>query len=225
MTQQRHDFFGPIHKGLRLGSAQMLVRLGNVDWRNAQDAATLLGALKLYLQLAREHLEHEDAEIIPALRARAPALFASLDHDHADHHTTFAELATAITAVETSPASQRPAAGRDLYLRFSTYFGDDLLHMAREEIEALPLLQAHFSDDELMSMETHIIAAIEPQRLTEYYMLMLPGMAPAERAAFARYVRSAAPPEAFDHLFNVVAPMALTPADYRILSEELAMAA
>lgn len=222
---RRHDFYGPIHKGLRLGSAQMLTRLGQLDWRDDRAARELVTGLRTHLILAREHLAHEDAEFIGALRTRAPELAARLEHEHADHNLAFAELATLMAAAETTSTEAREQAGRALYLRFSTYFGEDLAHMAREEQEAMPIFQAHFSDEELMAMEMRIIQAISQEQLTQYYFLMVPGMNPAERAAFLLYVKTNAPPEAFQHLLDHVARTALPARDFRALNNELAMAA
>jgi hypothetical protein len=225
----RHDLYGPIHKGLRLGTAHLLVRLGNADWRDARASAALIAALRLHLSLAQEHLEHEDAEYHPPLRQRAAGLADELDADHRHHHQSFAELEALIRAVETAtafaPRGAREAAGRALYLRFTTYFADDLEHMEREEGIALPLFHSYFSDAELQAMEGRVIAAIAPERLVEYYRLMLPGMNPAERADFLRYVRVAAPPEAFRQLFEVIAPDALGGQDYALLVDDLAEAA
>jgi hemerythrin-like domain-containing protein len=221
----RHDLYGPIHKGLRLGTAQLLIRLGNLDWRDEAASQALLAALRLHLALAKEHLEHEDAEYHPALRARVPAMAAELDGDHAHHYETFAELERLIARAEDALPSRRAEAGRALYLRFTTYFADDLAHMEREEQVALPLFHAQFDDGELMAMEGRIIASIAPERLVLYYHLMLPGMNPAERAAFLRYVRAGAPAEAYRQLFEVIARDALPPRDYALLVDDLAEAA
>jgi hypothetical protein len=221
----RHDIYGPIHKGLRFGSAHLLVRLGSADWRDAGESTALLAALRLHLALAKEHLEHEDAEYHPLLRLRAGEVAAALEADHRDHYRTFDELAALIEAVEAMAGEARQLAARALYLRFSTYFADDLEHMAREETVALPLFHAHFDDAELMAMEGRVIGSIAPDRLVAYYNLMLPGMSPFERATFLRYVRATAPAGAYAQLRDEVAPGALGRRDYALLVEDLAEAA
>jgi hypothetical protein len=199
--------------------------LGSADWRDEKSTRAVLADLRLHLQLSREHLEHEDREYMPPLRQRAPDLAARLDDDHHDHYQTFAELEALIGAVETAAARDRNAPARALYLRFSIFFADDLTHMAREEADTLPVFHALFANPELMAMEGRIIATIPPERLVQYYNLMLPGMNPHERATFLRYVGDAAPPEAFAHLRDVVAMHALPPHAYRVLIEDLSVAA
>jgi hypothetical protein len=220
-----HDIYGPIHKGLRLGSAQLLIRLGCADWREEEAARAVLADLRLHLQLSREHLEHEDDVYMPPLRERYRELAAQLDSDHRDHYRTFADLEVLIAAVEAAAARNRLEPARSLYLRYSIYFADDLAHMAREEVDTLPVFHAIFSDAELMAMEGRIIASIPPERLVQYYDLMLPGMNPQERATFLRYIGAAAPPDALVHLRDVVAKQALPPHAYRVLIEDLAAAA
>lgn len=224
----RHDLYGPIHKGLRLGTAHLLVRIGNADWRDARAAAELIATLRMHLLLAREHLDHEDAEYHPRLRERAGAVAAELEADHRHHVASFAELEALIREVELAlgfGAEAANAAARALYLRFAAYFAEDIAHMEREERVALPLFHAHFSDAELQAMEGRIIAAISPDHLTRYYRMMLPGMNPSERVAFLGYIHRAAPPEAFRDLFEVIAPAALAPRDYARLVEDLVEAA
>ncbi|RPH65422.1 MAG: hypothetical protein EHM83_06430 [Burkholderiales bacterium] len=221
----RYDFYGPIHKGLRLGSARLLTRLGSVDWRDPLASAALLADLRTHLVLSKEHLEHEDAEIIPPLRTHAPELAMRLDQEHSHHDEAFAELEALAVQAESAGPGDREAAGRALHLRFSVYFADDLAHMAREEREALSAFHASFSDAEMLAMEMRIIQSIQPERLTQYYFLMVPGMNPSERAAFLRHVKVNAPPEAYEHLLNDVARAALPQEAFRALNEELALAA
>lgn len=222
---KRHDLYRPIHKGLRLGASRMLIALGQADWRDSVATASLLQTLKTHLALAREHLEHEDAEILPPLRAKAPEMAHVLDHDHEDHYDTFRDLDECIAEVEGAPSKdQRAMAGQALYVRFSTYLADDFMHMAREENEAMPLFHALFTDQELMEMEGRIIGSIPPARLTQYYEIMIPGMSPPERADFLRYVKAVAPPEAYQHLYGV-AQAALAADAAKLLDADLAIAA
>jgi hypothetical protein len=220
-----HDIYGPIHKGLRFGSAQLLIRLGCADWRDEQATRALLSDLRLHLELSHEHLEHEDREYMPGFRTPNEKIAAQLEADHEDHHRTFGELKAGIAAVEAASPRDRTEPARALYLRFSLYFANDMLHMAREETDALPLFHAQFSNSELQAMEGRIIASIPPDRLVQYYHIMLPGMNPQERAAFLRYVGGTAPPEALVHLRDVVAKEALPPHAYRVLMEDLSVAA
>ncbi|QIG78387.1 hemerythrin domain-containing protein [Stakelama tenebrarum] len=218
----RHDIYGPIHKGLRLSGARMLIALGSTDWRDAGASGRTLAALRLHLALGREHLAHEDTEFHPVLRDCDDVLTATLEHDHGEHGVTFAELDAMIAAVEAADLPDtRCAAGHALYLRFSVYFADDLAHMAREELVALPILQAAQDDAALMAMEGRVVGSIAPDRMLDYHAIMLPGMTPAERAGFLGFLRQAVPAEAFAHVRDVVARDCLDAGAYAQLLAEL----
>ncbi|MFL9839549.1 hemerythrin domain-containing protein [Sphingomonas sp. ST-64] len=221
----RHDFYGPVHKGLRFASAQLLIRLGSNDWQCARASAALIAALRHHLEVARAHLEHEEAEFHPVLRARAPELADALDHDHAEHHATFDALAALIAAVEAAVDAERPAAAHRLYLRYSLYVSDDLAHMASEELEVQPIAHALFTDAELQAIEGRIVASIPPEQMAESLSIMLPAMTPLERATFLRNVGAGAPPEAFAMIRDVIARNCLSQQDHARLVGELALAA
>lgn len=194
---ERHDFYGPIHKGLRLGSSRLLTALGCVDWSHAQACGELLEQLRAHLVLLAKHLDHEDGEINVILRDRAPGLGERLDHDHDDHRAGFAGLDQAIAEVERADDDGRRRVGHRLYLRFSRHVGEDLLHMAREEEEALPRLQAMFDDAALEAIHNRIKASIPLDRLVAYFKLIIAAANPQERAMLMADLGSGAPPEVY----------------------------
>lgn len=222
---QRYDFYNPIHKGLRLGAARLLARIGSLDTADRDATAALIADLRDFLALASSHLVHEDREINGLLRRHAPDVAAALDTDHADHQETFAGLEQLIAGLQAAPPAERAAALRALYLRFTTYVADDMLHMAREEEVALPVFHAHFTDAELAAAEARIIAAIPPEKLMRYLRLMLPAATPQDRIAFLRDLKAGAPPEAFSAILDQAARPSLAPKDWSRVCREFAVAA
>ena len=222
---ERFDIYAPIHKGLRLGSARLLERLGRADWADAEGRAALLADFRAHLTLAREHVEHEEAELHVALRHHAPALGKALDHEHEEHLLAFARLEALTQAVEQAPPAERARAGHALYLAFSVHFAEDLLHMAHEEQDATPLLQAHLSDEALMAIDARIVETIPPGRMAEYLRLMIPAATPEGRAALLGLIRQGAPPEVFAGILDGIARPALEAGEWRQLRQDLAMAA
>jgi hypothetical protein len=221
----RFDIYSPIHKGLRLASARMLERLGRADWSDPAERQNILAELRHHLSLAREHLEHEDAELHVIIREHAPELGQALDHEHHDHQIAFTRLAALIRDVEIAPEYRRARAGHALYLAFSIHFAEDLLHMANEEQQAMPFLQRHFPDEELMAIDGRIVATIPPERMMEYLRIMIPAATPQGRTALLRAIREGAPPEVFAGILEGVARPALEPREWHLLSQDLALAA
>ncbi|MGZ3273773.1 MAG: hypothetical protein ACXU8Z_08435, partial [Caulobacteraceae bacterium] len=162
-----YDFYGPIHKALRLSLSDLMVRLGRADPRDA----ALLADLRRQLHLSARHLAHEDREIHTALEARCPGASERLVRAHDEHRAAFVELDVLIALVEQPDAL--PAAWRRLYLRFSEFVAEDLAHMAEEELVVLPVLQSLFTDAELAEIEGRVMQQIAPEDLVAYLRIMI----------------------------------------------------
>lgn len=203
-----YDFYGLIHKALRLALGDLLVRLGRADVRDT----TLLADLRRQLHLSACHLAHEDREIHAALEARCPGGSQRLVRSHDDHRHTFAELDLLIAQVEQPDAS--PDAWRRLYLRFSEFVAADLAHMAEEELVALPVLQSLFTDAELAEVEGRVMQTIAPEDMVAYLRIMVTAGLRADRLALLDALRKAAPPEVFEGLVEAAIKPRLTPEDW-----------
>jgi len=214
---RRWDIYGPVHKGLRLAHGAMAARLGTADY--AGDLDPLLADLRAHLELAAQHLAHEEEYIHAALAARAPDQVATLEDQHEHHRARFALLAAAIARVEHGSGADRPALGRVLYLEFSAFVAEDLLHMLHEETVTWPLLCALFGDDELMAIEQAIIASLTPDENIGFMRLMLPAMNRTERTELLTGMKAGAPPEAYSAVIELAARPTLAAADFADLKD------
>ncbi len=215
-----YDLYFAIHKGLRLGLSRMLVRLGSVDPADANAVAEVLADLRIQLAVSRGHLEKEDAVIHAALGEFAPEAVWELERDHDHHREAFAALEAGIAAVEA--AEDRTGPLRDLYLGFSRFVADDFAHMAHEEEETLPILQALFTDAELMAMDLKARQGMAPEQLAAGGRLILPALRPAERSYIVAAIKAVTPPHAFAALMASVAP-ALEPEQLAQLKAEFGL--
>ncbi len=217
-----HDFYAPVHKGLRLALCRLMIRLGSVDASNRGAVAIVLADLRAHMILSASHLDHEEREIHTALERRAPGAANDLYADHQHHRASFARIETAVNAVEAAGPDQRAAALHRLYLTFSRFVADDFTHMAEEEEEILPVLQDLFTDGELMAIEGRIVASMPPERTVAFTQMMIPAGGPAERVALLSgvrqgMIRDGAPPEAFADLLRFGAKPSLPAADFEAL--------
>jgi len=222
--QATHDFYGAVHKGLRLALGQMLVRLGAADPADA-DLPGLMAELRDQCRLSEHHLTHEDEVIHTALEARAPGSTLRLAQAHEHHRATFGELEAMIRQVEAAPAEAKVRRLRDLYLRFSLFVAEDFAHMAEEEQFMLPILQSLFTDEELMDMEDRIVSGLAPEEMVAVARLMIPAATRTDRLAMLGAMRANAPAEAFAAIIGLAAQPTLSPADFAHLSEGLGLAA
>ncbi|MDD3446677.1 MAG: hypothetical protein PHS60_14810 [Zavarzinia sp.] len=221
----RYDIYGPIHKGLRLGLARLLTRLGATDFADPATVTALLGDLRAHLALGRAHLTHEEEHIHRALDTRAAGACARLEEQHGHHKLRFAELDGLIRVVEASAMAERAAAGHDLYLAFSAFVAEDLAHMHEEETATRAQLCAAFTDAELQGIEFGIISSLTPDENIAYMRLMLPAMTPVERLGLLSGMKAGAPAEAFAAVIELAAKPTLPANDFANLAAGLGIAA
>lgn len=235
VAPRRYDFYGPIHKGLRLALSGLLVRIGTTDFGrpssviaaidHATTIATLIADIRFQMILSHSHLKHEDEFLHTALDARMPGASKRLEAQHNDHDASFAAIEAALVAIETAPVDERPVRGRDLYLAFARFLAEDIEHMNEEETVTQPLLHALFTDAEIAEIERRLIASIPPAKMMGYMKIMIPAMDPAQRAEFLAGVRAGAPAEAFQAVIAHAARPTLSNDDWADLSDRLGLAA
>ncbi len=222
-----HDLYGPVHKGLRYAHARLLTRLGATAPDNAAATAELLADLRVHLGRRACQIDFERREILPALESRAPGAVTELADGHDRRQAHFPVLEALAAEVEMARLRQRGAALHRLYLAFSRFMAEDLHQMAEEEEEFSPVLQALFTDAELIAMEARMRGALSDEHLIDLARIMLPAARPDERLAMVRTVREdmmreGAPPESFAALLILGVRPALTPADWALLEAGLA---
>lgn len=208
----RWDIYGPIHKGLRLGHAKLLQRLGSADW--TADQAGLLAELREHLKLAAKHLAHEEAHIHTALEARDAGATATLDEEHEAHRARFAALQARLDGLAVAAAPDRPTLGRALYLAFGDLVAEDLAHMHGEETVVWPKLCAAFTDAELQAIEMTIVGSLSPEETMGFMRLMIPAINRTERAGMLGGMKAGAPPEAYRWVLDGAARPTLSAEDW-----------
>ena len=221
----RHDIYGPVHKGLRLALSRLVIQVGQTDFADLAASRDTLAALRRQMKVSESHLVHEEHEIHCALNERAPGAAMSLDCAHNHHRASFVWIEELMGRIESAIGDERRRLGRDLYLRFTQFVAEDFEHMAEEETVTLALLWEHFTDSELMAMEGRIVASLSPEEAAMSMQLMIPGMNRHERIRFLEFTRASAPPEAFEAIVNIFAKSALPAEDFRHLQQGLGIAA
>jgi len=222
VAQRRWDIYGPIHKGLRLAHAQLIVRLGAAD--PLADQRALLSDVLVHLDVASGHLDHEDTFIHPALERAAPRATQDLARHHLAHRDHLDGLRGLVDGLQTALRETRATAWRELYLSFCAFVAADLEHMAHEETVIWPQLCALFSDEELADLEMRIVASLSPNETLAVMRVMLPAMAPEERIGLLSGMKAGAPAEAYQAVIAQAAKPTLATADFAEL-ERLGLAA
>ena len=219
------DVFGPVHKGLRMAHANLMIRLGMVELEDDAVLASLLAHLREHLRLCQEYQGYEETVIHAALAPYAPGAVEELNAAHEAHRAILPEVEARARELEMAEPSARRAAARALYLAFSRFVAANLAHMAEDEEETLPLLQALFDDDDLKALKNQIVAGMTPFLAAAMLRMMTPAVRRQERLAMLRDFRVGAPADLFDHLMQEVVRPSLAQREWRRLNDELAQAA
>lgn len=200
----REDLYYAIHKGIRFANAKMLIALGALDAEDDEAVLRALTQLNSHLDMSYGHLNHENHFIHSALDERYPGGSDHAADDHDDHLKAFAELrrlAEDLSAAVTDRAGRL----RRLYQRFALFVSDDLKHMHEEETELMPLIEANFSQEEIVDIHQRLVASIKPAEMIPGMRAMLGGASPMERIAMVTGMEAAMPADVFTKIMAAVA--------------------
>ena len=223
--ETRYNFYHAIHKALRLGHCRMLPALGALDYRDTLKTAAVMASLRDLLAVARSHLEGENREIHAALEQRLPGAASHAAEDHDGHENSFLEIEELICQLERQDPAGRARAGRRLYKRYAVFAAHDLEHMHLEETELLTALHEAFTDEELMAIESRIVASVPPQKMAAAMALMAPALNHAERVELLSKLQQAMPEPAFKGLLSGTIAPALGHREYSAVIGELMLRA
>jgi len=205
-THERFNIYLQIHKGVRAALATLLLQVGRTDPHDEAEIAETLTAVRDLLTFLREHLQHEDDWIHPALEARRPGSSHGTRDDHAHHAEALAALVSTLRAVERCPGGQRGTGLMRLYRQLALFVAENLEHMHVEETDNHAALVASYSDAELHELDRRLVASIPPAALMTALRWMLPNMNAPDRAAMLGAMRAAAPAEVVDAVLAMIRP-------------------
>jgi hemerythrin-like domain-containing protein len=217
-SKQRVDVFVNVHKGLRRGLLGLSLRIGNLDWSDAEEVKAAGAEFATLLHFLREHAENEDQVQVPFLEQKAPGTTRKMRDDH---ERIEKELDRLERDWENISKNEDPAeAGYRFYLAYNRFLSEYLAHMDLEEREITEAVYRHFTDEEIGLEFKKIIARTSPQDMGMMLGYMIPGMNHSERSVFLSNLKMAAPPEVFGKVKGL-AQKVLAPKDWEKLSVRL----
>ncbi len=196
----RPNRFQPIHKALRATLFDATALVARTEFAHQGEAAAAARTVATLLDLLDGHAHHEEQFVMPELAPHAPALAASLEADHSRLEGLQAELRALLPRTCSDVTAEREAAGQLLGRALTVLVADHLRHMDREESEAMPVLWAYRTEEELDAMDGRIRATIPPERMPAMMRLMLPALSTPELAGMLSTARAQMPPPVFAQL-------------------------
>lgn len=218
------DLYRSVHKGIRNALQSNLIRLGQLDVGDTAAVSLATAALTDLLDWLHEHLTIEDRFIHAAIESRRPdELPPQARQDHAQHRREIGllrEEARALDVAAGLPASARESIAQRLYLAYSRFVGENLVHMAFEETGMNQCLWRLFSDDELHGILGRIMASESPSQLARAVRWIVPALSPDERAEVVLGARATVDPAVFAVLLRQIRSL-LDPRDAEKLARAL----
>lgn len=198
----RFDNYRWIHKAVRHQIIQVILRLSTTDWGDAGERDEVLDAVDRSLDSQIDHTRHEETYYHPMLESRAPGstrLFSIQHKEIEEHIDRFKEE----IAVLRNQAVVSESKGHEIYLTYCRFAADYLVHLDEEEAELKPLLLRHFSETELLELQSRIVADVSPEEM----QVILPNIAGAldriELVAWLSQIQQDAPTEIFTEICSV----------------------
>ncbi len=200
----RYQPYRYIHKGMRTLMFSTLRHAGALDAACAAERAQIVDEVERLLATCADHLAHENEFFHAPLRQRAPRAVLPFHEDHLGHLEAIAALRLLLQRLRDAGTAQAPSLAYELYLRLSAFVGENLEHMAEEESVLTQALWAHFSDDELIGLETALHATLAPHEMAFYLRWMAQGLNATEAAQLLAGARTQVPEAVFPQLADTV---------------------
>jgi hypothetical protein len=201
----------PPHKGLRNALCQLTMLAGKTDYANPDSVAKLQALGKEVFHLLKDHTHTEDKFILAPLEAKAKGSIAEFTDDHKEIEELETELFEELLAFN---GHQSEEDGHRFYLDLCDFQSFYLMHIDGEDTEIEPLMQAHFTDEELMGHQIEIMQEMSFDTLLLWFKYIVPARRPAENAQVLSGFKASAPAEAFQQVMALI--------ETQISSEELA---
>lgn len=220
-SAQRFNIYAGIHKAVRAFLCHTLARVATLDIDDRQAIAGAMKQLRDMLEFCSDHIVHEDRFVHAAMERRQPGSSAGTAEDHLHHAHAVASIMAAGQALEQGAPEDRLAVWSRLQRELAVFVGENLLHMDTEENANNAVLQACYTDQELMALHHDILAALTPLEMATSTRWILIGSSPAEREQLMAGMRAEAPPAAFEAMLGL-ARDSLAPDDWNRLAAALA---
>ena len=206
----RADIFTPIHKALRSMIYELGKELQTTDFTDEKATAAMVSRLKQDLSLAsstcvlcllHEHAGNEDKYVFPDVRQYEPNLVDTLLQEHREVVRRIASVWKLADEVKThSNREERIEMGARLNRSSNDLFAFYLTHLNGEESTIVPAMWKHFTDEQIIGMNTAITKNLSPERMAQWMGWMLPSLNINELVGMLAGLKKGTPAPAFENM-------------------------
>ena len=192
-----------IHKALRKLLCNALLEVGALDVAIDAERVKLVSVINHILGICTDHLNHENKFYHEPLHAIASKVVSPFYNEHLEHLLVIEELRSLLGKIcDASPDSQ--ARAYELYLRFSNFVAENLVHMVEEETTLTAALWANFTDDEINGFGDDLRAALSEAESGFYLYWMAKSLNHSELSTIMLEIKSSAPLPVFEQILQMV---------------------
>jgi hypothetical protein len=200
----RFNIFNLIHKALRAMLYDTALCLQQTYFADQNEAEAVFAKINEVIAAFEEHGRKEDTIVMPVIQQFQPAVISSFEKDHKDDKEMGKQLKQ-LQAIYRSldTAEERIVAGSAISVAFREYMIFNLQHMQREEIELNELLWNNFSDQEIISINSQIVAGMPSEELINTAKWFMKAVNCYEAEQLLTNMKETAPRQVFDALFQL----------------------
>ncbi len=216
------DLYRDIHKGQRCRFLNIAVQAGKLDYTDREALDGLYGELYSFREHMRLHASLEERFIHIILSQRVPGGARQLEEDHRVIRQEFDNLVEDLDVIraKTSDFEKIGELALEFYRAWSRFTAFYLMHIDKEEEQAMPILWKLCTVKELAETHRLMITDQKQDELVEDFEMILPNANPQERVEILGMLRVMMPSEAYQEFLNL-AERLLTPEDWTTLKMEL----
>jgi hypothetical protein len=189
----RFDLYLHVHKALRAAMADVLTTIGRLDALDAVELTAGVAQVRALLDMCRAHLFHENQFIHTAMEARRHGSSAVTANEHVHQEEAVEHIEARLRAIERSSGTDLEPKILDLYQSLALFVADNFQHMHAEEHDNNKTLWALYTDAELQTIQSQILAALDPGKIAGVLRWMFPYVSNRERLAILAGLQKAAP--------------------------------
>ena len=202
LVDDQFDNYRWIHKAVRHQMIQVILRLSTTDWGDAGERDEVLNAVDRSLNSQVDHTRHEETYYHPMLESRAPGSTRRFSIQHKEIEERIDRLKKKIAVLQ-NQANVVESKGLEIYLTYCRFAADYMVHLDEEDAELKPLFLKHFSEVELLELQSRVVADVSPEEM----QVILPNISAAldriELVAWLSQIQQNAPAEIFTEICSV----------------------
>ena len=173
--QKKIDLLTHPHKEQRQWMYSLSIEAITLDFSDAVQAKKYETAFKALIDDLKDHAENEEMFILPLIVKRFPKEANIFHHDHLEIKVKLQLLLDAIEKINQADSQDKTDLALNFYRGFNKFIGEYLLHLDDEEQKILPILEEHFSAEELLGVMIAYKTFREghhPEKVKEYIKSM-----------------------------------------------------